>query len=458
MNFSKSKNLVIALLVFLSIYQTAKLWFEDFSGYNFFYFLNSREEDIAREDKDMHMLSRIIVNLGNKKFVAYDGDDKPSIDEALTLAISSGKLAGVKALDYNELLKNKSLILEYDYILSLSPERNLLNKIKNSNTQNIKAFNTIIIIPESDLAGRLRVMFVSEEESTVCELELRNNISFAIQHIVDEAQMRGTDLYYESSALNGFDLFEYNVFMEQWQQDSYDFAGIERVNPYIENQNLRLNLIEKHIDIFFDNPGGKWKSQVNEIYTYSDDTTVVKYYPMGVLEYSKYGISYNPTPDSSAPVYGEYLSAISFLDKDSAIINEYYLKDFIQRNGDTVFYFDYKINGLPIVMSDDTKEETGMDSIIEVVVSGGEVIKYKRYIYDFKESVEMAYAAVNYLSAIDKIFASGDIIDKNSVRAMYLGYNTDNYDGCELSWFVKTGEKAFVVEATEPQRIYYELE
>ena len=50
------------------------------------------------------------------------------------------------------------------------------------------------------------------------------------------------------------------------------------------------NGVEKNADVFFDNPIGKTATKSKGVETFGDESTVVKYYSSGVLEYSNYKV------------------------------------------------------------------------------------------------------------------------------------------------------------------------
>ncbi len=454
MNINKTKNYIILFFVMLAIYQTAKLWFEDFSSHNFFYYLANVGAKDTQIDHNMHTISRIFVNLGNKKFVApvttHTDDSKPDplaepLYGCIALAAASGTFVGEKAVDYNALLKNKSIIVQFAPSMTLMPKNNLLSPNTIKNGSNIM-FDTMIITPLSDASDTANIFFVNSDSGTASEVYVKNKLIESMGTIIADSVPALMDFYYESSAINGFALFQTNVFLDRWSGYQYKYKPLKKENPYTENGDLLLNYIERHVSVFFDNPSTNWVSKVNEIYTYSDENTVVKYYPKGILEYSNYRSDKTTTKLS---LYDAYLLAIRFLEKDTSIKNDYYLANYVNKDGQDCFYFNYKIDNFPIEMTIGLKKELEMQSFIEVTVEDQRVTKYKRYVYNFFYGENDNFLKTTYLSAIDKVFASDMHTEDERIKDMFLGFNIDEHVNTaqyQINWLVKTTSREFILK------------
>lgn len=439
MKLNAVKNFIIAFFVILAVYQTGKLWFEDFSSHNFFYSFSADKNEVF-DDGALYSLDSIIVNQGSDKALClrsgiYKSDYKDVFDKAVKLAAEEGRFGYGSVIDWNTVLTGRAVIYRYNYSLSGKDIANMFG-FKESLVSNISGDIDTVIIAVSP--SRLDVIFADNKSSFGYNYSLDKNQYIGTVYDTAGSIPESRDIYYTSTVRNGFNIFKNNLFVPQWQGGGFGYNTINMINPFEADGGVLLNRLEKNIDIFFDNPAAKWTSNMNGVYTYSDESTVLKYYTTGVLEYSNYRAGNN---NSESSFYDDYTLAVSFLKKDSNIKNEFYLKRYEKNDERTVFYFDYKINNFPVVLSDDIKVSTGLDSIIEITVDGGRVSKYKRYVCDFSVSPDyQAFAVRDFLKAIDEVFA--DRQSENSgvtfIDNMFLGYAAkEGGDNIYLNWFIE---------------------
>lgn len=451
MNLNKSKNFIIAFFVFLAVYQTAELWFESFSNRNFFYtFLSKNDTNIVQANYNSSLKS-IIISLGNNKFIQnyndiYKSDYKKVFDQSIKECLENGSFTKKYDLDWKEILNNKFVMYKYDYIISANTAEHLYN-VKSNLLSKIGDFDNIVLIPNISVPETLKILFINSVEKNVYEFESKKSENILNTYdTINKFKLKGDEIYYVSSVQNGFELFENNIFIPKWNGLSLGYNPIKTSNPIEENGGVLLTTLEKNIDIFFSNPAAKWKTSINNVYTYSDENTVVKYYTTGVLEYSNYKAS-NTSSIKKVSFNDNYLTSANFLENDININNEYYLKNYTIDNEKTIFYFDYKINNFPIILSNELKEKIGMESIIEITVSNQKVLKYKRYICDFEIDKEnLLFADVDFLGAVNYAFS----IEQNNskINKLILGYKADtNTDSIGLNWFVDIDDKIYIKSA-----------
>ena len=118
-------------------------------------------------------------------------------------------------------------------------------------------------------------------------------------------------------------------------------------------------MIEENANLFFENAVIKNYSKNNDNYSFSDETTVVKLYENNVFEY----FNYNVKSKKENSFLENYNTAINIIKRDRFVTNEIYLCDYKVEDGKYKFYFNYKINNLPIIPSSEIKESTGMSFI-----------------------------------------------------------------------------------------------
>ena len=444
MYINELKNFIIVFLIFLSTYQTTKLWFGNFSTHSFFDL--DRDIAIAYDDniqKDTKYLTKsILINTGDNKFIRKynnisNSDYKKTFDKAIYLAMKKGKISYVDEFDIKQILDKKVVIYNYDFNIKNEDIPNLFNQ-KGNNVYKIKDFDTIIIIPSTNNTQEIETIFLSSETLEACSIKNHKESLFQdiIYFINEFKNIEYKDFYYISSEEIGISLFNKNQFLLKEKEDIPKIKLVNSINPLEQDGGILLSESEKYVNVFFDSPLVKNTSFINSIYTYNDDNIIVKYYPNSVLEYIRYKQVINANREESP-----YNIALQFLDRDINIKNEYYLKDYKVENGKTTFYFDYKINDLPISLSNQKKNETDMKSMIELTVEDYTVTKYRRLIYDFILGDEYINLEKSFVDAIDSFLLDNNI---NNIDEMELSYvfGTDN-NLTNINWAINIDNKVY---------------
>lgn len=449
MYLSKWKNFIITFLIFLAIYQTTGLWFENFSTHSFFYLINNKSGDTNIQKDTLYLTESILINTGNNKFIRKynnisNSDYKKIFDEAIYLCIKNGDFSYIEKFDIKEVLNNRSIIYTYSFNMKGEDMSKIFN-IKSNHLSKIKQFDSIIIQPIMDDKYNLKTIFLSSETLNAYELKTSKDIlSQNLFNTINEFNTLDTkEFYYISSEESGISLFNNNQFLPKAKGESFNINKIVANSPLEKDGGILLSESEKYVDVFFDNPITKSSSFINNTYTYNDENVIVKYYPDGVLEYVKYKSNISINRQDSP-----YNIAIQFLANDTNIKNEYYLKGYKIDENKIIFYFDYKINNFPIVLSEDKKASTGMESMIEVTVEDNIVSKYKRLIYDFV--VEDSYVTVekSFIEAIDNFLVNIDKSNTN-IDEMKLVYKFDNIDEpININWLINLENEDYFESVT----------
>lgn len=437
------KMLTVVFLMCLSVYQAGELWFENFSGHNFFWFGNSSPA-VSTRGVDC-ITERLIVNLGDGKVVCRLNDMsskkyKKYFDNAIGTALAVGELSDTQGVDWSEILKKRAVIYEYSCVLKGSDSGGIFEAAARADTlSKLTDYNTVIIIPTSD-SSSMEVIFYNSENGLTSEVQLKNNDVIAKCYEGSELLGREEQRFtYISTVLNGFTIFSGNIFIPTWSEENEKYNQIEPYY-YIEE----TNGVEKNADLFFDNPVNKTASRSKGVETFGDESTVVKYYPTGVFEYSNYKVSSEKTNS----FVNNYNSALSVLKKDAYVDNELYLDSYsADANGNYTFKFNYKIDDLKLKPADGLKAEIGMDSFIEITTSKGRVSKYRKYAVSYRRSNSIATASSDYISAIDKLYAKlyGSSQPK-AVSDVELCYQA-NIKTVDLDWIIKIDSEEYISNA-----------
>jgi hypothetical protein len=392
-------------------------------------------------------MDRLIVNLGDNKIVCigsgiYSNRYKKIFDNAVADAISDGTLLIGRTIDWQELLKSRAIIYEYNCSFS-GDDISSLFEVNVKDVSGIEPYDRIIILPSAD-GSSLDVMFNNSVTGSTAVYSLSNSdISTrcynACTSISDE-----NDIEYISTLLNGFNIFSQNQFIPIWNDDR-EYKTLEG-QPQLND----TSAIEDNAGLFFTNPVSRQSSRLNDVYTFSDENTVVKYSPNGIFEYSNYkpaGLSLSNNFRSN------YAAALAQLKKDKYITNEYYLSSFdTDSDGNYIFYFNYKINGLSLVPSAELKEQLGLNSFIEVTVGNGRVSKYRKYAYSYFEQTNTRVKAnVSYVAAIDKLYlklyGDGETQPVEHIRLKYVATN----GRFGLQWVITVNSQDYIIPATQEE-------
>ena len=435
------KNFIITSLIVLAIYQTGELWFGGFSNYSFFSYIKNSQA--SSDDNITNTIDRLVINIGDNKIVChnngiYDNEYKKIFDKAITQAVTKGDvISRAEPIKWEDILKNRAIIYEYKYELTASDFISMAS-VKGDNAQRIEPYDTIIIMPRVD-SSYMSVIFYSSKAKLGTIFELKDNAIISTAYAESSKfSQEEQDIYYISSVQNGFDIFTNNNFIPQWQDDSYTYPAV-MPSPMLPD----ASYVEKNASYFFDNTVGKSMVKEDGVYTISDDTVVVKYLDNGVFEYS----NYKPTPVIKGNFASNYSAAIDLISRDSFVTNDYYLDSYTLANNQYTFRFNYRLKDLPIFLSDEIKQNTNMNALIEITTANNRVNKYKKYSYRFiTSSKDSLVANVDFVSAIDllysTLYSNTNQARIDNITLCYIAEATNNFG---LDWLITMDDKEYMV-------------
>lgn len=456
MNMNKIKNILILFLVVTAVYQTGRLWLEDTASHNFFYTLfysMGKGNQNGQENVAVISPQKLIVGYGNKKFsVVYPKSDYDSLikgsNSTIKDAVENGILTEIEEINWEELLASKVIL--YDFSFSVAPAEYIKGyQLKNSSiASNIESFDYIAVVPGKTLSENLRVYFINEKtKQAICYSEEKSHSAVSLYSEIDNFQQYlKDDLSYISTKQNSFNLFSDSTFVPQWVQSNLKYKPLLKINPFEVNQEVQSSRLEGYMEGFFSNYAQKvLNKDDNGIYMFSDDTTVVKYYPNGVLEYYNYGL-YDSSKEQSLST--AYNAASAFLKKDDSLNTSIFLADVQITSEGLVFYYDYFVNNMQLVLSEQEKDKAGLTHSIEIVVKNNTVKKYKRYAYNFEEkNDEEIFMDIDFITALNSVmmqYEEKEVITQ--IDTMELGYFVDDSDEIDRKWFIVLNEKLYICD------------
>ena len=425
------KNFAILFLFIVAIYQTGTLWLENYSGHNFFYYITSWDTSSWRSDAPKKPIDAefITVGYGNKMYSVFYGSEeeeiKTSCDEIIKQALKEDNMTAVDNVSITDLLEQRSIVytMVYESLLAeyidswgISPDEKELGSA---------AFDTVVVLPWSGINGESRVLFVNSSSSSAVEYKVNTQNGESLYSHIEAIARGNSSMQYISTAQNGFNIFSRNVFVPQWSQSVLQYSPVVKKEIFdIDDEGDMLS----RMDVFF----GSYYGQTSDVdaggvYTLSDDYTVVKYYPDGIMEYYSYKSQDN---NQSQNLYSAYNACMEFLAKDTNINTDYYISGVQIKNSSIDFYFDYCIDNMPVV-----SDSPLMSHAIEVSVKDNVVRKYRRYAYDFEiDSDRVLEGNVDFLDAVNEsVSKSGNTAAV--FENIFLGYAKDEDENFVLKWF-----------------------
>lgn len=455
MRLNKLTNLVIFTLVAAAVFQTGELWLGNTESHNFFYSLVTHySDDLGVTDKvyDIIEPEKTVVGYGNKKFnMLYSDKDGLSIvsltENVIRDVFENGTYQSVSEIKWDEYIDGKAVIMKFPFYVSTAEYIKGYALSNSDFLNNVKSINYIVVVPSGGTSETSSCYFIDSSSSEAYRFDVGGtNSSAALYNAIQTMQYSsGSPIEYISTVQSGMNIFD-SIYVPQWPEGVYSYDPVRRSNPFEKNGETDPSVIEKYANYFFDNyVTGSDISNVNGIYTLSNDDIVVKYYETGIFEYYNYDVGISQTEQTLVEAY---TISRNFIGKDQGIMNDIYLSGAETRSDGLVFYYDYTLNNIPIKISDDLAEQTGMAHAIEIVVNNGNVKRYKRYAVDFSADTQSeAKINVDMITAWDDAiinYTGNDVV--TSVSDMYIGYLADVEEELYIRWFTNVNGSTIIGE------------
>ena len=453
---SKKSSLLRSLIVFVlamsAVFQTGLLWLDENSGHNFFYYLFN--SSLSTNDSS---LPREAIRPEN--ITVGTGDDVFNVVYNIDTLINAGTPFIVSAVDSSEpqfqedfywenCLREKCAIYEFATEI---PFREYFAGI-GAGTRNIpnfmESFNFIAILPLENGGNGPAVYFINTNDSSLGKAAVYTSQASSDMSNTIDSFLSSRNIQFISTNQSGFNIFSNNMFVPQLPRD-FKYTKISKT-PSIDQERMSLmdnQYFESVTEQYFDRYSSKTiSSEPSGICTISDTSTVVKYYPYGVIEYFNY--SAQDMADEVQSLSSAYYVCMEFLEKDTAITTPYYLSGTRVTGDGFVFDFDYYVNNTPVFISGGLIDTAGVEHAIEVVVDSGGVKKYKKYAFNFSlNNSSSGNISVDFLEAINSAMAVKGA-GEYKIDDIKLGYYVSGSDSeCGLSWFVDIEQSRTVINA-----------
>ncbi len=411
------KNITLVTLIFISVLLFSKIWSGDYLIYgDRLFFGNSREAVQTIAVEGIIMPKRIVITGNDKRCCILKGTNEYSncysvIRSFFTqLESTQMKFTAVEERDWTAALKSKSVLLDYGSIYS----DNILSKIT-------------LPLPE----GEIKEIIVSPGNSVM------SSIDIYIKNVADGG-------IYKASAAEGHGSINGLItsYLSNENVTNLPFAfelGFDRVRTVNEDisQNTLLdsNIIIGLKDITI--PGIEVIKPQQEVMSddrtteglltllgfkpvstrryieqdgalvFVDSTATLKLHSQGFIEYTAEsgGIPITDSgmdeKDAAARAVETIYSLVRNISKACGVPEhqiQIYSDITDSITGSSQVYMDYYFNGTPVIISG----ESGAEHTISAEVKDGSIVKFKQYLYDFKNSGTKAYSE-SMVSAINKL-------------------------------------------------------
>ena len=408
MTISRVKSILIVLLASLTVYQTGVLWFVNITGGNFLmnYIPFMHQEVIPEGVSRLVKPKRIItVHVDGSFSVRYSGLEELAAKrygdmilsqllqsgnfiEAVSLNLDASNLGAsnlgasdLDALDLSDGNEAFSYFLSgpayiFEYAFPMEPEWFAAGYAERGSVLSARVntpFRQVIIRPNdwAPIGGQIYpiVYFIGENGYaygfyTSLAYDEYFQESFFNDAIVGASDTGPSYIFQPDAEFSG-------AFSFARDPDSI-FFGVSVTNPYADaHGGFSLNFIQDQVAVFFSNAGAIRPIVGSDVWVYRDVNTVVRYYDTHVLEY----ISYRAIDRSGTPSFVvDFAAAVQFIERDHLVINEFYLADFRENNGQHVFYFGYVLGDASLNLP---------NFPIVVTVDHGTVVRYTKTAFNF---------------------------------------------------------------------------
>lgn len=458
------KSALLVILVLLSIYQTAMLWFDYPSNRNFFYSLVNDEQAVVTESNEIHddlffpEKISVFYGDGNKTYGVMSlsqSDSLNLVDDSIKV-IFDGFDIGVldeQPFEVEQIWERPHVMIDLPYTITntlLKKELNLRSKW----TDDDFVFERIYIFPEQEVDAYqtdqttysgIRLVFADRELSRLRSINiqdermqlLNDSLLLYIETLAEEQSHT-----YFSTKEQGLNIFREDVLVPVNGQSFNLLSNLYGDMYFYEGDRRNDEQLERFVSYFFVNPKSTWKTNtVNEV-RFGDLESVVRYTDAGLFEYQLNYEVENPETTLSRSLR----VANDFLTKDRLLNQiEYALDDFERRDNAIVLYYNYKYRNVPLIFND--LSAYSMQHPMEIVISGNTVTQYRRIMWKSQEVVVQGSAfEVRFQKPIDDLLLI-DALQPLKLSDMYLGYRVDNIsDGAYLTWILENEEERYYVE------------
>ncbi|MGL4346234.1 MAG: hypothetical protein ACRCTE_13630, partial [Cellulosilyticaceae bacterium] len=407
----KIKNTILIVLIVLSIMQTAILWLGDSSGLNF----------LRRTNDEVKLMpiypETTWVTLGEgtmadqiESTAEYTSRQYNRLVEELQSILQEqvkpSDLVKMPVVNWGDLLSIKGIW--YDYGIPVT-----IDEIAGSKGEKFKSIPPInyIFLKASDSRGSSgQIFFINEQENIGYQANLKIHLT-DIAKIIEAftANRKLDDVTYQAtitSNINGF--IKENTFVPASVPLEYDVLQVS--HPIKGDEAQRGAELEEYLGGFFESQMVKVEQKPDgSMSLLEPGKTRLVYKPNGMIEYLN--LRTNRNQDKMTRIEG-YNVALAFLEGSRSIPTSLkkhlYLTDIEVKNGEYTYSFDLMYDGYKVRLSDQLKQQLGIDSILQLTVSNQQIVSGRWILIEIDKAQERipqskAILQEGYREPIDKM-------------------------------------------------------
>ena len=394
-HLSLVKSILILMLALIALYQVSELWLVALTNRNFFLYIEARFPAAVPDGQSAWILPyRLFFGTGCGRYrVRYSGIENShewvfgsfAVSQILSGGVYAGEVSHHGLMDISG--GRPLLVYEYSFPMHGETFARALGGRRGGfpSGSPVTTFTSVTLLPP---AGGM-------DEPLICAFFWNGSV---FSHFTLSLDTRRFDLYdflFEAVEIEEGELYftRSETGFSPVLPEGFAFAAVYVENPFHNAFGLlHLSTIRPRIEHFFDNPATILPGPSRDVYTFSNINVMVRYLLFDVLEYTSFRPIGRTAP---ANLVSDFSAALAFVQSDPYVINEIYLVGYEVRGGNHVFSFGYVLDNFPIVLDvarltmPDCREP--LASPIEVTVSHGRVVRYRRLAQTFHTSDRLVY-------------------------------------------------------------------
>lgn len=444
------KVIILIVLVFASLYQTTRLWFDYPSNYNFFYSLMSEGDQLAANQEPNYNLfypKKLAVYTGVEEggyniLTLSQSDSVNMIDDSLNLIKDAFQVGKVSSTSVQEesIWESPHLLFILPYTLT-SSILELDYSVESNWFPDDYGFDRFYIMSSGNA---VKLLFTDSSLSNMTEI-LVNEEQVTL---FNEGMKEWMDVVsnmtlptYISTKQAGYGYFENDVLLPVGGQ-SFDLRQqVPSVLAFMDGGRLNTNSFINFSKSFFRSPENVWNTTYENEIRVGDMQAVIHYDGSGLFDYQLIAeLGERPTTIEEGLTLVDLFLANDRLLKDI----EYRLVSYAFEDGKIYYYYDYEYRNVPVLFENIA---SGMRYPMEVVVKDGTVIEYKRYLWSSQDVVTQgASFDVQFQKPLDHLLQI-DSLQPMLIQNMQLAYRVDDMSGkAVLNWVVTIDKERYFIE------------
>lgn len=414
------KITILGMLIVGCIWQTTILWLGDLSSHNF-----------LQQTETMHHIivepRAIWVNLGT---LAYNIQEvKSEYETRLTdeligqIEREKIKLEVEENLSFDDVFSKQGIIYEYGTYLTLGE---IMGMEVTKAAENIYINNILVDLGDYN-EHKTYLYLIGKESDPIYKVTLSSKLE-AHYKILQKANLDTNEIKYQPSVTwIKKEYIKGNVFLPIISQSEPMIY-----EPLVLTNNVQQDTVEAtknklftYVNGFFANPLVKQVESAEDgsiIYREGQKTNV-RYNPAGTLEFS---IATATEADHLSKV--EKMVAINtFIEEcqgiPKSIKQGLYLSNIIQQKGkgETIYQFGYQYEGMNVLLTEQFKEELGINAMLELVIKNNQIVRGKWPLLEIEVDSERAQEkgelTKDFKSVIDDVYEEQELDD---LRCSYI--------------------------------------